>query len=116
MKCPTCDGCGEVDDNYLDRDLVETVFGEYYQIRGWHTAYGVESWEDLNDYVLVRNDTSAMSCYSYEDVKIPKNLFVRDSEIRKERIQEDYRIFLEKESLENKDRKERLIRSLAREE
>lgn len=113
MDCPTCHGTGEVDDNFLTDELVEQVFNEYYAIRGWHTAYGVESWEEYGHHVTVRNDTSARSCYSYEDVQIPIELFVRDETLRSQRIKEDFeksQAEEKKKSEEEKQRKKERLR------
>jgi len=86
MDCPHCYGKGTVDDDYLTDELVEEVFSEYFKEFGWHTAYGVEKWEDYGDKVWIRQDTSARSCYNYEDHMLPREIFIRDNEKRAQLI------------------------------
>jgi hypothetical protein len=84
MACPHCCGRGTVGIDYLTDDLVDDVFRQYCDIFGYHVCYGVEKWDDNGDTVTVRQDTSAMSCYNYDDHTFPREWFTRDVELREQ--------------------------------
>lgn len=96
MCCPTCEGTGMVDENFLTEELVGDVTKEWCIINHKDFGYGVVSFSDYSDAVHVTCDTTCRSCYSTETYHIPRMFFVRDTarrkvmfDLEKARIQEE---------------------------
>lgn len=96
-------------------DKVGEVFSDYCEVFGIHRAYGVESYNFSGDIIRIKQDTSARSCYNYEQHDLPYRYFIENKAKRLKLMNADRKELAEKKRLKKLQEDKMKLKSLEKE-